>query len=51
MDELKGTFDRFKLSDQYLIVISRYACERGTICLIEGIRMGHFLSKMVFKRG
>ena len=50
MNELKQTFDQLKLSDRYLIVMSRYASERGTICLIEGIRMGHFLSKMVFKR-
>ena len=51
MNELKGTFDQLQLSDRYLIVMSRYASERGTVCLIEGIRMGHFLSKMVFKRG
>ena len=47
-NELKRTFDQLKLSDRYLIVMSRYASERGTICLIEG-KWGTFCQKWYLK--
>ena len=47
-NELKRTFDQLKLSDRYLMVMSRYASERGTICLIEG-KWGTFCQKWYLK--